>query len=204
MKKTPGRHAQAREAAKQETREALIKAATELFAEKGIDVSLDDICANAGYTRGAFYVHFKNRDEISAEVMRRVGAGVLDTLLGKGEDADFQSINGLATRFMQALVSGEYPLTKAGGVRPFQLLDACARSDDIRLQYLGHVSNGIDRLAEITRRLQANGEIRGDADAKQLAMWMVTLIIGLHTLYDLDAPLDLGSGMQTLLTLIKP
>lgn len=198
------KHARTREAAKQETREALVKAATGLFAEKGIDVSLDEICAHAGYTRGAFYVHFKNRDELAAEVMRRVGAGVLDTLLGKDEDADIQNITGLATRFMQALVSGEYPLTKAGGVRPFQLLDACARSDEIRLQYLSHVTNGIDRLAEITERLQENGEIRKDARPEQLAMWMVTLIIGLHTLYDLDMEMDLAAGMQTLMTLIKP
>lgn len=202
MTKKPGRHAQAREAAKQETREALVRAATELFAEKNIDVSLDEICAHAGYTRGAFYVHFKNRDELAAEVMRRVGGGVVDALIGSDEDVS--SIAELITRFMQSLISGDYPLTKAGGVRPFQLLDACARSDDIRMQYLSHVMNGIGRLTRIIERLQKNGEIRPDADAKQLAMWMVTLIIGLHTLYDLDMPLDLGGGMQTLLTLIKP
>ena len=50
-----------RDAAKKETRSALIRAALKLFHEEGFDgPSLDAICARAGYTRGAFYVHFKD------------------------------------------------------------------------------------------------------------------------------------------------
>lgn len=198
------RHAQVRQAAKQETREALVKAATGLFAEKGIDVSLDDICAHAGYTRGAFYVHFKNRDELAAEVMRRVGSGVLNTLLGSEEDVPINNLNDLFTRFVDALISGEYPLTQAGGVRPFQLLDACARSTEIRNTYLGHVTGGIERLAAITERLQANGEIRKDIKPAQLGFWIVTLVIGLHTLYDLDMDIDFLGSMQSLTRMLKP
>src|SRR5262252_1452795 len=53
-----------RVASMQRTREALIQAGIELFAEKGLDApSLDEICDRAGYTRGAFYVHFADRDE---------------------------------------------------------------------------------------------------------------------------------------------
>ena len=53
------------QAAKQETREALLQAAMAEFAEKGLDLpSLDAICARAGFTRGAFYVHFRDREEL--------------------------------------------------------------------------------------------------------------------------------------------
>src|SRR5262245_37416602 len=49
-----------REFGKQETREALLRAGMEMFAEQGLDApSLDALCARAGFTRGAFYVHFK-------------------------------------------------------------------------------------------------------------------------------------------------
>src|SRR5690606_17947197 len=123
------RSAQSREAAKQASREALVRAAMELFPEQGLDVSLDDICAHAGYTRGAFYVHFKNRDELTLEVMSRVGQEWLDSIFGD-EDSDGDLLT-LMQRFLGELVGGTYPLTKAGGMRPYQLLDACARSPRI-------------------------------------------------------------------------
>ena len=54
---------------KQETREALISAALAEFAEHGFDApSLDAICARAGYTRGAFYVHFRDRSDLRCQV----------------------------------------------------------------------------------------------------------------------------------------
>ncbi len=115
-----------RDQAKQETREALLRAALALIPQRGLDVSLDDICDRAGYTRGAFYVHFEGRDALLAAVMERVGRHVLDALIGAtGQDDD---LAGVVARFLQGLSTGAYPLTRAGGVRPYQLLDACARS----------------------------------------------------------------------------
>lgn len=198
------RHAQLREAAKQETREALIRAATEVFSDKGLDASLDDICAAAGYTRGAFYVHFSNRDELAAAVMCRVGEGVLNTLLGPEDAAPVESLGELVAGFIQALLNGEYPLTRAGGVRPYQLLDACARSPQIRDQYMQCVHESISRLGEITRRLQDKGEIRNDISPQQLGFWLITLVIGLHTLHDLEMEIDFTGGIPSLLKLVKP
>src|SRR4051812_40727719 len=64
-----------REETKQRTREALVEAGIALFAEQGLDgPSLDAICERAGFTRGAFYVHFRDRDELLQAVMERVGA----------------------------------------------------------------------------------------------------------------------------------
>ncbi len=204
MNAKPSRHARAREAAKQETRAALIRAATEVFSKKGIDASLDEICAHAGYTRGAFYVHFKNRDELAAAVMERVGQGVLDTLLGTDEAQPIENLGDLVNRFIKALISGDYPLTRNGGVRPYQLLDACARSSAIRDQYMEHVRASMDRLGGICQRLQTQGEIRNDITPQQLGFWLVTLVIGLHTLYDLDMEIDFAGSMQSLLKLVQP
>ncbi|MEW1725036.1 TetR/AcrR family transcriptional regulator [Streptomyces sp. NPDC093109] len=48
-----------------ETRAQLLAAAAEVFAQKGLGrASIDDVCAQAGYTRGAFYSNFKTLDEL--------------------------------------------------------------------------------------------------------------------------------------------
>lgn len=52
------------------TRATLIEAAAAVIAEKGFDrASLDEICARAGMTRGAFHGNFKSRDELFLAVV---------------------------------------------------------------------------------------------------------------------------------------
>jgi AcrR family transcriptional regulator len=48
-----------------ETRAKLIEAAFRVFADKGFgQVRIEDVCAAAGYTRGAFYSQFDSLDEL--------------------------------------------------------------------------------------------------------------------------------------------
>ena len=64
---------------RRETREALIQAGMAELAGQGLkQPSLDAICARAGFTRGAFYVHFEDREDFIAAVMERVLGGFLD------------------------------------------------------------------------------------------------------------------------------
>lgn len=202
-KPKPSRRPVNREAAKEETREALIKAAMSLMPKKGLDVSLDDLCAHAGYTRGAFYVHFKDRDELSLAVMSRVGEKLLDALLGPENSSGSEDLMAIMKRFMLALVSGQYPLTKLGGLRPYQLLDACARSPAIRDKYVALTQNSIDRLARKIGVSQKKKAVRSDIDADQTAAMLVALVIGIHTMYDLDLPINLPKGSMTLLKLLS-
>jgi AcrR family transcriptional regulator len=56
---------------KSDKAKALMKeAAFQLFAEKGYAAtSIDDITKQAGYTKGAFYTHFNNKEEIFLQIM---------------------------------------------------------------------------------------------------------------------------------------
>jgi TetR/AcrR family transcriptional repressor of nem operon len=48
-----------------ENRAALVRAASKLFRERGIDgVGVAEICKEAGLTHGALYAHFKSKDEL--------------------------------------------------------------------------------------------------------------------------------------------
>ncbi len=51
-----------------ETKRKLVQTAIELFAREGFDkVTVDDICKKVGVTKGAFYNHFKSKDEVILE-----------------------------------------------------------------------------------------------------------------------------------------
>jgi AcrR family transcriptional regulator len=75
----PPRRTQAERRA--ETKARLIDAAIRLWAMRGIeDVSLDEIAAAAGRTRGAFHANFENRSELTARVRDTIVADAAENI----------------------------------------------------------------------------------------------------------------------------
>jgi AcrR family transcriptional regulator len=62
----------------QRNRDALLAAATDAFAERGVDCSLEDIARRAGVGIGTLYRHFPNRDALIEAVYRREVATLCD------------------------------------------------------------------------------------------------------------------------------
>jgi AcrR family transcriptional regulator len=177
----------AREATKQETRDALIRAGMELFSEEGLDVpSLDALCARAGYTRGAFYVHFKDREEFIVAVMETATSRFLEGVLAvQGHDLDLDDI---IAAFAQAVAGGTFGAL--GAVPLHQFLAACARSDALRKRYVRLLEKTRERLAESVRAGQRSGKIRRDVDALLLSGLLVAIGLGVGTLTELGVPFE--------------
>lgn len=58
---------------KQKTRVRIVEAAQRLFNRYGFaEVSIDDVMAEAGLTRGGFYNHFGNKEELYAAVVAQI------------------------------------------------------------------------------------------------------------------------------------
>jgi len=186
---TPPPARRGRRATKEETRDALIAAGMELFAARGLDgPSLDDICAHAGLTRGAFYVHFADRDAFLLAVMDRVGGRILDDLLARGAGGFAEAVQ----RFVTASLEGRYPLMPEGGIRPYQLLDACARSPEIRERYIALVRTSVARVTDLVTEGQREGMLRRDVDPARAATLAIALVVGLQTLADVGMPMPLA------------
>ena len=57
----------------QATREKILKSARRLFNRRGFaDVSIDEVMAGAGLTRGGFYAHFPNKETLFAEAVTHI------------------------------------------------------------------------------------------------------------------------------------
>ncbi len=203
---TPTRRAKAqtpRAESAAETREALLKAGAALFARKGLDgPSLDAICERAGFTRGAFYVHFRDRDDFLVAVMEREGMPVLDALLGAaGEGVDLAEV---ARRFVAAVLSGEYPLTRRDGPRPHQLLDACARSPRLRARFVAMLDESIARIAAAVSVSQAVGQVSRRVDARALATSLLAAVMGAQSMIELGVAMDLAAVAEAALAMAAP
>lgn len=68
-------------ARRQATRTRLLDAAQRVFIARGVfAATVEEICDAAGFTRGAFYSNFTDKDAIIEAVLHREGDEILDTL----------------------------------------------------------------------------------------------------------------------------
>lgn len=185
----------------QKTREALIAAATQLFVEQGLDrPSLDAICARAGFTRGAFYVHFRTRDELIAAVVESAMGGFIDAMIKTGEaGADLGTI---VRTFAAVLRAG--PLPFVGQVRGHQIMEACLRSPTLRQKYNELLAHARERLCDTVRRGQDAGTVRGDVDPHATAQLLLALVLGAHTASEIGAPYDADRVGEDVLRMLAP
>jgi AcrR family transcriptional regulator len=70
------------------TRRRLLKAARELFAEKGMDLTtIDDITQRADLAKGTFYYHFSDKNEVIEELIRQVMDGLVQLMNDRCREA---------------------------------------------------------------------------------------------------------------------
>jgi TetR/AcrR family transcriptional repressor of nem operon len=64
---------------KPRTRERILRSARRLFNRRGLaGVTIDEVMADAGLTRGGFYKHFNSKEELCAEAIARFDCGAAE------------------------------------------------------------------------------------------------------------------------------
>jgi AcrR family transcriptional regulator len=189
-----------------ETREALILAGLSEFAERGFDApSLDQICARAGFTRGAFYVHFKNREDFLVAVMEsRLGA-FFDAVIGTGETE--MGLEPTVRRFVEAILEA----TRGGGaageegeaIQLHRLLDAGERSQLIRDRLVTLLESAVQRVTDVARAEQAAHRMREDIDAEVVGALLVSVAMGTFSAVEAGLASDLERVGAALIQLLR-
>ncbi len=186
-----------------QTRERLLEAAERVFLRRGLQgSSVEEIAAEAGYTRGAFYSNFKSKDELFVELLQdRVYRGyrkILEELPDEAETPRERMRRG-AER-LREVQEGE------DGRWLFRLWLECltqaARDEEFRKLAAGFWSANREAMAargeDEYRELGRKPPLPTD----QMATGMIALDIGLAVqhLVDPDAvPLDVYEPLYDLL-----
>ena len=69
------------------TTDKILEAAAEFFASHGyVNSTLDDVAALAGFTKGAVYYYFKDKESLLVEVLKRIEIRSIDTTAAKIEE----------------------------------------------------------------------------------------------------------------------
>lgn len=178
-----------RELSKQETRHALIRAGMSVFEEQGVDLpSLDSICARAGFTRGAFYVHFKDRDDFLAAVLDRVISEFVESVIASGGGAD--DLSQTIDRFLATAATGKLPLSGQHRLVAHLMSRGVQRADSMRNRFRAMLEGAIALLAQAAKAGQDAGKVRAAVPPEMIAGILVALALGLITLIDAGVRID--------------
>lgn len=156
-------------------RELLIAAARELFARRGLEVSLEDIAQHAGLGVGTAYRHFASRNEIASALLVQT----LDAMIDSAEQTltvedPWQALIG----FFEAAVE-------------VQVGDRGLREVFLGVQDTGQIEYVHDRMTvivtELVRRAQRAGVLRKDAATTDIGV-IITMMSAVTEITGAFAP----------------
>jgi AcrR family transcriptional regulator len=154
------------------TREALVKAAREVFERDGfLDARITDITATAGVAAGSFYTYFKRKEDVFAAVMEEVNEEMLHPRLRAFADRDDPVSVIEAT-------NRSYLAAYRRNAKLMGLMEQVAQIDeDFRRMRLRRVRSFTDRNAQAIQQLQRRGLADPDLDP-QLAAQALSAMVG--------------------------
>lgn len=151
---------------KQQSRERILTSAARLFTQQGFDhVGINEVMADAGMTRGAFYAHFSSKAELYAEA-----------IVSAAQNARTQAKEHIGpTAGINRMVSGYLSEEHRNGEQincPLALLitDMGQRDDKVREAYTRVLKGFVNLVAQ-----NDNGE---SGETEKQALQKAVLLIG--------------------------
>lgn len=161
---------------RQETRARLLEAATFVLARYGFErATLDEIVREAGFSKGAFYVHFERKDDLFL--------AMLEERISRQQEAfrravDFSKSMDYNVRMTLSAVFGLLGEDPLWGPLFMEFLAHAARNEKVRRR-LGTMYEGWRQLiVDILSTSREAGRVRKDADLELMATILVATVEG--------------------------
>jgi TetR/AcrR family transcriptional regulator, transcriptional repressor for nem operon len=180
------------------TRQQILAAAARQFAHRSYSqVSLDDILADAGVTKGAMYFHFRSKYALALAIIDEqsdIGRLAANEVLAR-RLSGLESVVDLLYLFASRDVSDE------GARAAFNLLEGIGRAGGVQAKLLGQ---WVDSLAPILRRAIDEGDVMDHVNPETAGRLLVALYMGLRQTSDLVDPHKFFTDLEGIWMLILP
>jgi TetR/AcrR family transcriptional regulator, transcriptional repressor for nem operon len=155
----------------EKNRDAIERASSRLFRERGLRASLNDVMGAAGLTHGGFYGHFRSKDDLVGTACAQAFAESVERWrkrIGEAGDrpaAHAALIEGYLTAQNRASAGTSCPLAALA-------TDVGRESEDKPVRRMFH--DGLERLIDLLTRVQA---VRGKR-ARERALTEISTLVG--------------------------
>jgi AcrR family transcriptional regulator len=186
-----------------ETRERILTAALDVFAEKGYArTTFVDIARAIGLSKGAVYWHFKTKPDLLAALINH-GDKKQCGRVKDAEPATVAELRELVVETAQGIVENE-DLRKFEFFTGFQIEWSSELLTEVYEKLVAMHGDPISDTSEIFSRLQQLGELESDVDIHELVMMIGSFWVGsLHLMLSgrmepEDFPSLMGKGFDQL------
>jgi AcrR family transcriptional regulator len=167
---------------RQQTRDHLLAAAAQVFAERGFHgASLDEVATVAGFTKGAVYSNFKNKEDLFLALFRAQYEEETAALRATLEASDVPSEARLSD--FVALFQDQTHLARSNfGLLYQEFWLYAARNPDVRKQFTQIDDEAVEALAELISAERQGLGLEPLGDAVQTARIIEVLFRGIGLL----------------------
>jgi AcrR family transcriptional regulator len=159
---------------RQETIEKLLDGATTAFVERGFHgATLDDICARAGLTRGAFHSSFENKEQLFLALYDRMLTRVRDHLASIQASAETYPDKSIATLFAE--LTQDFPIDRNWYLLSSEFQLYAMRQPALAPQLAQHRRLMRETVAEALEQLLAHRGLSLKVDRDLLARLLVAI-----------------------------
>jgi AcrR family transcriptional regulator len=177
------------------TRERLIEAAAEVFAEEGYDrAGVQAIARRAGLTNGAIYANFRDKSELLAEAIEVHLSRLFGTM-------DHARRTGASPAQVVELIVRKLALDTPARDRRLlsEALVAARRDPEVGARVLEQLSRVETHVASVVEQARADGDLAEDVDPAALARFGTALSLGYHLIHSAGAPEPDRDGWVSLM-----
>ena len=155
-----------------ETRERLLRAAADVFAERGYDgTRVADIAAAAGVSNGALYAHFSSKADLLVDALRTHGRNLLGELFAAEPDRPVVDLLLTVGRWLPRR-------RDTSGYLIVEALVAARRDEDVAGPMREYIGERGHWLAGLMRLAQAGDELDPELSPAALAHFCLLLAMG--------------------------
>ncbi len=155
----------------------ILDASLRVFSKEGYNnATIESITKEAGYTKGAFYVHFTSKEECFLLLMNERLSDFTNQLLELlSNQESVQNIikKGVSTIFNSMEKDNWAPIF-------FEFYSHALRNTEIKNKMSEHYNHWLELVALILKQAQTSQQISKDLDPKQIASIIVGIIDGLN------------------------
>jgi AcrR family transcriptional regulator len=183
-----------------DTRTSLLRSAAALFTKRGMEgTSVEEIAAEAGYTKGAFYANFKSKEELFLTMLDEHFAAEIErmdrALAGSGDPGE-EARHAAAAFTQYVFADSEWPTLY------FQFAAQAARDEEFREELATRSRAMRAKMVEILRRWSA-GEKEPPLPLEDLSAMIDFMASGfiLERTVDPDIPEEMFATMMGVFVL---
>lgn len=194
-----GKRVTKRDEQKKLTRERLLIAAAECFAEKGYSCcTVGDIVRRANVSQGTLYVHFKSKEALFQTLIEEeYGQG---TEKAKSASSSNLFLQGIINILTECIRDVGFPIDHRLWT---EILAVAAREEAVRKVFLASDRAMREQFTALLRKAAEAGEIDDSLDFDAVSIWLYAIVDGLIARTADDADFDFQKHVHVFETLIR-